>query len=48
MPAVRKHPDVLVDATKSYGEASISNVTFLIAEKEHMAKELQAAKQGGE
>ena len=45
---VRRHPAALVDSTKSYVEATSSIVRFLIAENEHMAKELQVAKKGGE
>lgn len=48
MPDVNKHPSTLVDATKAYAEAINSSVIFLIAENEHMDKELQVAKKGGE
>lgn len=40
-----KHPVALANATKAYVEATISIVRFLIAENEHMVKELQATKQ---
>lgn len=45
---VHKHPTALADATKAYAEATSSSVIFLIVENEHMAKELQVAKHGGE
>jgi len=45
---VRRHPAALADATRAYAEATSSSVRFLKAKNEHMAKELQAAKQGEE
>jgi len=38
----------MANVTKAYVEATSLSVRFLIAEKKCMAKELQAAKQGGE
>lgn len=48
MSDVRRHLATLTDATKAYTEATSSSVRFLIAENQHMAKEIQVAKQGGE
>lgn len=45
MPDVRKHPVAMVDATMAYGRATSSNVKFLLAENEQIAKNLQAARQ---
>jgi len=42
---VQRHPGALGDATKDYVEAMSSSVRFLVAENEHMTKELQATKQ---
>lgn len=45
---MRRHPTTLGDATKAYAKDTTSSVRFLIDENEHMAKELQVAKKGGE
>lgn len=41
---LRRHPTALADANKAYAEATSSSVKFLIAENEHMVKDLQATR----
>ena len=40
MPNVHRHLATLANGTKAYVKATSSSVRFLIAENEHMAKEL--------
>ena len=42
---VRNHLVAMVDATMAYERATSSNSKFLLAENEHMAKNLQASRQ---
>jgi len=42
---VQRNPPSLVEATKAYAKAMSSSVKFLVAENEHMAKELQATRE---
>jgi len=45
---VCKNRATLANVTKAYAKVTSSSVRFLITENKCMAKELQAAKQGGE